>query len=61
MRPFTTKPTGKGTGLGLSLAYDIIKAHDGEIRVDSIQNEGTTFTLLIPKKSTHNITNKQLF
>jgi len=31
---FTTKPTGEGTGLGLSLAYDIIKAHGGEIKVE---------------------------
>jgi signal transduction histidine kinase len=32
---FTTKPTGQGTGLGLSLAYDIIKAHGGELRVET--------------------------
>jgi len=44
---FTTKPTGKGTGLGLSLAYDIIKAHDGELRVESVSGEGTTFTIVL--------------
>ncbi len=45
---FTTKPTGQGTGLGLSLSYDIVKAHNGEIKVESIENEGTTFTIQLP-------------
>jgi ligand-binding sensor domain-containing protein/signal transduction histidine kinase len=46
---FTTKPTGKGTGLGLSLAFDIVKAHGGEIKVSSRPGEYSTFTLLLPR------------
>ncbi|MBT8219381.1 MAG: hypothetical protein KJP00_06140 [Bacteroidia bacterium] len=45
---FTTKPTGSGTGLGLSLAYDIVKAHGGEIIVESEKNKGTSFILTLP-------------
>ncbi len=45
---FTTKPTGEGTGLGLSLSYDIIKAHGGEIKVETKDGEGTTFKILLP-------------
>jgi signal transduction histidine kinase len=45
---FTTKPTGEGTGLGLSLAYDIVKAHGGNIRVETVEGEGTTFILSLP-------------
>jgi signal transduction histidine kinase/ligand-binding sensor domain-containing protein len=42
---FTTKPTGVGTGLGLSLSYDIIKAHGGEIKVETKLGEGTAFVV----------------
>jgi signal transduction histidine kinase len=45
---FTTKPTGQGTGLGLSLAYDIIKAHGGEIKVETKEGEGSEFIILLP-------------
>jgi len=45
---FTTKPTGQGTGLGLSLAYDIVKAHGGELRVETEEGEGTSFIIQIP-------------
>ena len=54
---FTTKPTGQGTGLGLSLSYDIIKAHGGELRVETKEarpddavgrGEGAEFIIELP-------------
>jgi signal transduction histidine kinase len=45
---FTTKQQDSGTGLGLSLSYDIIKAHGGEIKVETEAEEGTTFIIRLP-------------
>ena len=54
---FTTKPTGQGTGLGLSLAYDIVKAHGGELKVETKEarpddpvgrGEGSAFIIKLP-------------
>ncbi len=45
---FTTKPTGQGTGLGLSLSYDIIKAHGGEIKVETSEGNGSKFIIQLP-------------
>jgi two-component system, NtrC family, sensor kinase len=45
---FTTKPAGQGTGLGLSLSYDIIKAHGGEINVNTKEGEFTEFVVKLP-------------
>jgi signal transduction histidine kinase/ligand-binding sensor domain-containing protein len=45
---FTTKPTGEGTGLGLSLSYDIMKAHGGQIKVETKEGEGSNFIIQLP-------------
>ena len=45
---FTTKPTGQGTGLGLSLVYDIVKAHGGDIKVDTKEGQGTDIIVHLP-------------
>ena len=45
---FTTKPTGQGTGLGLSLSYDIVNAHGGVLKVETIEVEGSEFIIQLP-------------
>lgn len=45
---FTTKPTGQGTGLGLSLSYDIVKAHGGELKVQTKEADGSEFIIQLP-------------
>jgi two-component system NtrC family sensor kinase len=50
---FTTKAEGKGVGLGLAVLYGIVKAHEGEVEVVSQRNQGTTFTVTLPLKSSN--------
>jgi signal transduction histidine kinase len=52
---FITKPAGQGTGLGLALAYDIVKAHGGEIKVERKVGEGSEFVIQLPT-TTLNVT-----
>ncbi|RJO65490.1 MAG: sensor histidine kinase [Myxococcales bacterium] len=48
---YTTKPVGKGTGLGLSISHGIITTLGGKIYVESTVGKGTSFEILLPKKS----------
>lgn len=49
---FTTKPVGLGTGLGLYISLTIMKTMGGDIKVTSVVNKGTTFTLYLPDQNT---------
>jgi len=48
---YTTKDIGKGTGLGLTVSRDIIMNHDGEIKIDSTIDKGTTVQITLPVKT----------
>ena len=57
---FTTKPTGQGTGLGLSMSYDIVtRGHQGELKVQTKEGEGTTFLIVLPLKQEPTKTSKK--
>ena len=45
---FSTKKQGKGTGLGLSMVHGIIKNHGGSVTVESVVDQGTSFSILVP-------------
>ncbi|HEY8947977.1 MAG TPA: ATP-binding protein, partial [Rhizomicrobium sp.] len=46
---FTTKEVGKGTGLGLSQVYGFARQNGGDVHVSSVEGEGTTVTLFLPR------------
>jgi two-component system NtrC family sensor kinase len=46
---FSTKESEKSTGLGLSVVYGIIKQHGGTIDIESKENQGTKFTITLPR------------
>jgi PAS domain S-box-containing protein len=46
---FTTKEVGKGTGLGLSMTHGVVKAHGGDLEIESVPGRGTTVTIRLPR------------
>jgi len=49
---FTTKGTGEGTGLGMFVSYSIVtEHHGGQLLVDSVPGQGTTFSILLPREA----------
>ena len=49
---FTTKPVGQGTGLGLAQVYGFCRQSGGIATVDSVEGQGTTVTMLLPRAET---------
>jgi len=49
---FTTKDVGKGTGLGLAVSYGIVRAHGGDLTVESRQGDGAVFRVVLPGEAT---------
>ena len=46
---FTTKKGTEGTGLGLSITHDIVKAHGGELKIESTIGKGSEFVIQLPR------------
>jgi signal transduction histidine kinase len=57
--PFFTTKRGRGTGLGLSISQTYVRSHNGEIRVDSVLNHGTTVTLTLPIRQEEEMTSEK--
>lgn len=49
---FTTKPIGHGTGLGLSICDGVVRAHGGQMRLESLVGKGTSVSLELPVRPT---------
>jgi signal transduction histidine kinase len=49
-QPFFSTKKGSGTGLGLAIVQNVVERHRGDIRVQSAEGKGTTFTVLLPRR-----------